>query len=49
MQDRRTGQVLSATPYGYVNAYRGVDLKTGAMLPNPDKEPKLGQLIKIIE
>ena len=46
--DRRSGQVLSATPYGYVNAYRGVDLKTGRMVPNPDKDPKQGRVTRNI-
>ena len=41
--DRRTGQVLSATPYGYMNGYKGVDLKTRPMIAaNPDKEPEVG-------
>jgi PQQ-dependent dehydrogenase (methanol/ethanol family) len=46
--DRRTGQVLSATPYGYVNAYGGVDLKTGRIIPVPDKEPKPGRVTRNI-
>jgi PQQ-dependent dehydrogenase (methanol/ethanol family) len=46
--DRRTGQVLSATPYGYVNAYRGVDLKSGRIIPAPDKEHKPGQVTRDI-
>jgi lanthanide-dependent methanol dehydrogenase len=48
VQDRRTGQVLSAAPYGYVNAYRGVDLKTGRMTPNHDKDPKMGRVTRDI-
>ena len=48
VQDRRTGQVLSATPYGYVNAYKGVDLKTGMMIPNTDKSPKQGRVTRDI-
>ena len=46
--DRRTGQVLSATPYGYVNAYLGVDLKTGRIRPNPDKNPVPGRITRDI-
>lgn len=46
--DRRSGQVLSATPYGNVNGYRGVDLKTGRIVFNPDKEPKPGRVTRDI-
>ena len=46
--DRRSGQVLSATPYGYVNGYRGVALKSGRMIPNPDKDPKPGRVTRDI-
>ena len=28
------------TPYGYVNAYKGVDLKTGRIIPNHEKDPQ---------
>jgi PQQ-dependent dehydrogenase (methanol/ethanol family) len=48
VMDRRTGQVLSATPYGYVNGYRGVDLKTGRIAVNPDKVPKQGRVTRDI-
>jgi PQQ-dependent dehydrogenase (methanol/ethanol family) len=46
--DRRTGQVLSATPYGPMNGYRGVDLKSGRIIFNPDKEPKPGRVTRDI-
>jgi PQQ-dependent dehydrogenase (methanol/ethanol family) len=46
--DRRTGQALSATPYGYVNAYRGVDLKTGRVIPNHEKDPQPGRVTRDI-
>jgi PQQ-dependent dehydrogenase (methanol/ethanol family) len=48
VMDRRTGQVLSATPYGYVNGYLGVDLKSGRLKPNPAKEPKQGRVTRDI-
>ena len=48
VQDRRTGQVLSAAPFGYVNAYKGVDLKTGLIIPNHDKDPKAGRVVRDI-
>jgi lanthanide-dependent methanol dehydrogenase len=38
VMDRLTGEVLSARPYGYVNASLGVDLKTGRLIPNPEKD-----------
>jgi lanthanide-dependent methanol dehydrogenase len=41
--DRTNGQVLSADPYGPVNSSRGVDLKTGRLIVNPEKETKVGR------
>jgi lanthanide-dependent methanol dehydrogenase len=46
--DRRTGQVLSATPYGFINSAKGVDLKTGRLIPVPDKAPKTGRVVRNI-
>jgi PQQ-dependent dehydrogenase (methanol/ethanol family) len=46
--DRRTGQVLSATPYGPMNGYLGVDLKSGRIAVNPDKIPKPGRVARDI-
>jgi lanthanide-dependent methanol dehydrogenase len=37
VMDRTTGEVLSAKPYAYVNSSLGVDLKTGRLIPNPEK------------
>src|SRR5208337_2664691 len=34
--DRATGEVLSADPYDTVNAYKGVDLKSGRIIPNDE-------------
>ena len=48
VHDRRTGQVLSAKPYGFVNGYKGVDLKTGRILPATEKEPKQGRVVRNI-
>jgi PQQ-dependent dehydrogenase (methanol/ethanol family) len=48
VQDRRTGQVLNATPFGYVNAYKGVDLKSGKPIPNHEKDPKVGRVVRDI-
>jgi PQQ-dependent dehydrogenase (methanol/ethanol family) len=46
--DRRSGQVLSADPFGYINSSRGVDLKTGRLIPIADKEPKEGRVTRNI-
>jgi PQQ-dependent dehydrogenase (methanol/ethanol family) len=46
--DRRTGQVLSAAPYGYVNSSKGVDLRTGRLVYAADKEPKQGRVTRDI-
>ncbi|KQX18186.1 methanol dehydrogenase [Sphingomonas sp. Root50] len=46
--DRRTGQVLSADPFGPVNSSKGVDLKTGRLIINPAKETRLGQVVRNI-
>jgi lanthanide-dependent methanol dehydrogenase len=41
--DRTNGEVLSATPFGFVNSSKGVDLKTGELIYAEDKIPKLGE------
>lgn len=46
--DRQSGQVLSADPFGPVNSSRGVDLATGRLIVNPDKETKVGQEVRNI-
>jgi PQQ-dependent dehydrogenase (methanol/ethanol family) len=46
VQDRRTGRVLSAEPYGYLNVYKGVDLKTGKLIPTPGMEPQPGRVTR---
>jgi PQQ-dependent dehydrogenase (methanol/ethanol family) len=44
--DRMTGEVLSATPFGYVNTSTGVDLKTGRLMYVMDKAPKMGEVVR---
>jgi PQQ-dependent dehydrogenase (methanol/ethanol family) len=39
--DRTNGTVLSADPYGPINSSKGVDLKTGRLIINPEKTTKL--------
>jgi lanthanide-dependent methanol dehydrogenase len=46
--DRASGQVLSADPFGFVNSSRGVDLKTGRLIPVKEKEPKTGRVVREI-
>jgi PQQ-dependent dehydrogenase (methanol/ethanol family) len=46
--DRTTGEVLSAPPFGLVTASQGVDLATGRLLPNPDKAPRMGRVVRMI-
>jgi PQQ-dependent dehydrogenase (methanol/ethanol family) len=46
--DRRTGQVYSADPYGFINAMSGVDLATGRLQMVKDKEPKPGRVTRNI-
>lgn len=44
--DRRTGEVLSADPYGYITTTKGVDLRTGRPIENPDKAPRTGEVVR---
>jgi len=46
--DRATGEVLSADPFAYITSSHGVDLKTGRPIEAPDKEPKVGKVIREI-
>ncbi|HSQ29064.1 MAG TPA: methanol/ethanol family PQQ-dependent dehydrogenase [Gemmatimonadaceae bacterium] len=46
--DRTNGQVLSAQPYGFVNATTGVDLQSGALQYNPEKAPQVGKVVREI-
>ena len=48
VQDRRTGKILSADAYSYINAYNGVDLKTGRIRPVKEKEPVEGRVVRNI-
>jgi PQQ-dependent dehydrogenase (methanol/ethanol family) len=48
VMDRATGEVISADAYDHVNSYKGVDLKTGRIIPNGEKTPILGRTINDI-
>jgi len=47
--DRATGQVLSATPFTRNTATKGVDLKTGRLIPNDEKHPQVGKVVRDIQ
>ena len=44
--DRTTGEVLSADPFVHITSSKGVDLKSGRLIPVPDKEPKVGIVVR---
>jgi len=44
--DRRTGEVLSADPFGYITTTKGVDLRTGRPIGDPEKEPHTGEVVR---
>jgi len=46
--DRTTGEVLSATPFGYITSSKGVDLKTGRLIPVDEKAPGFGRVTREI-
>jgi PQQ-dependent dehydrogenase (methanol/ethanol family) len=46
--DRNTGEVLSANPFMDVNSSTGVDLKSGQLVYNAEKSPKVGQVVRRI-
>ncbi len=48
VQDRRTGRVLSAKPYSFINVYKGVDLKSGRLVPVEGMEPVPGRAVRNI-
>jgi PQQ-dependent dehydrogenase (methanol/ethanol family) len=43
--DRITGQVLGAKPFVYINASKGVDMKSGRLIPNPKKATGMGKTV----
>ena len=46
--DRTTGEVLSATPFVYITTSKGVDPKTGRLIPNEEKSPGFGRVVREI-
>jgi PQQ-dependent dehydrogenase (methanol/ethanol family) len=48
VMDRTKGEVLSATPFVRITSSKGVDLKTGRLIPVDEKTPKTGKVIRDI-
>jgi lanthanide-dependent methanol dehydrogenase len=48
VHDRRTGRVLSATPYAHINSYKGVDLKSGKLITVAEKHPRQKRAVRNI-
>jgi PQQ-dependent dehydrogenase (methanol/ethanol family) len=48
VMDRLNGQVLSAEPFVHITTTEGVDLSTGQLKYNPQKQPRTGQTIRDI-
>jgi len=48
VQDRVTGEVLSATPFVRVNSTTGVDLSTGRLIFDDRKKPEMGKVVRDI-
>jgi lanthanide-dependent methanol dehydrogenase len=46
VMDRTNGQVLSANPFVYINGSKGVDLKSGKLIVNHEKEPRYGMVVR---
>jgi len=46
--DRASGEVLSATPYAPITTSSGVDLKSGRISWNPEKDPQPGRTVRDI-
>nr|WP_298726218.1 PQQ-dependent dehydrogenase, methanol/ethanol family [uncultured Steroidobacter sp.] len=44
--DRVNGELLAADPFTYITASKGVDLKTGRLIHNPDKIPSQGKVVR---
>jgi lanthanide-dependent methanol dehydrogenase len=48
MLDRISGEVLSADPFSFINSSRGVDMKTGELIPVDEKKPQTGRVVRNI-
>jgi PQQ-dependent dehydrogenase (methanol/ethanol family) len=48
VMDRATGEVLSATPFVRITGSKGVDLASGKLIPNEEKHPEMGKVVRDI-
>jgi PQQ-dependent dehydrogenase (methanol/ethanol family) len=46
--DRKTGEVISASPFVPINSSKGVDLKSGRLIPAGEKKPQQGRVVRQI-
>jgi PQQ-dependent dehydrogenase (methanol/ethanol family) len=46
--DRASGEMLSATPFVHITSSKGVDLKTGKLIPVEEKTPGTGRVVRDI-
>jgi PQQ-dependent dehydrogenase (methanol/ethanol family) len=46
--DRSSGEVISAAPFVHITSSKGVDLKTGKLIPVEDKKPGVGLVVRDI-
>jgi PQQ-dependent dehydrogenase (methanol/ethanol family) len=46
--DRSNGEVLSASPFVHITSAKGVDLKTGKLIPVEEKKPGTGYVVRDI-
>lgn len=46
--DRATGELLSAEPFHHITSSKGVDLKTGRLIYNEEKQPQVDKFVKDI-
>jgi PQQ-dependent dehydrogenase (methanol/ethanol family) len=48
MMDRASGEILSASPFGYITSSRGVNLATGELAVDTSKAPRVGEVVRDI-
>jgi PQQ-dependent dehydrogenase (methanol/ethanol family) len=48
LMDRLTGEVLYARPFHYITTSKGVDLETGRLIYNPEKQEQVGRITREI-
>jgi PQQ-dependent dehydrogenase (methanol/ethanol family) len=48
LMDRLTGEVLYARPFHFITTSKGVDLETGRLIYNPEKQEQVGRITREI-